>query len=309
VAFSATQGSANPGAQSISITGTGNCAWPLSWHATVKNPASWLTLAPTSGSLVASGQSLPIIVSVNTAGLTAGTYSTGVSLSATDGSNASAQGSPQVFTVTLNVLPPCQLQVGPQNLAFSGVQGQSSLSTQSFSLSETGACAPPVTWQAQGDSVSRNWLVLGPPASGAGSATIPIGANPQSLSPGTYSGTITVSASGNGGAIVQNSPQTVNITLRVTGHTFSGSVIACSDGSCTSSKPLPGSNLSLLNNSTNQASSVNADGSGNFSFANLAQDPYTLTVTGTDGTINYLGTVSFNLTGDKLSFPVNVYPH
>lgn len=309
VAFSATQGSPNPGAQSVSITGTGNCAWPLSWHATVKNQASWLTLAPASGSLVASGQSLPIAVSVNTAGLTTGTYSTQVSLSATDGSNATAQGSPQVFTVTLNVLPPCQLQVGSPNLTFSGAQGQAAPSAQSFSLSETGACALPVTWQAQGDSGSRNWLVLGPPASGAGSATVPVGVNPQNLSPGIYSGTITVSASGNGQAIVQNSPQTVNISLMVTGYTFSGSVVACLDSGCTSNKPLPGSSLSLLNNSTNQTIIVTADGSGNFSFANLALDTYTLTINGSDGVVNYLGTVSFNLTGDRLSVPVDVFPH
>ena len=309
VAFSATQGSSNPGPQSVSITGTGNCAWPLSWHTTLTNPASWLALAPASGSLVASGQSVPITVSVNTAGLNAGTYSTRVSLSATDGSNTAAQGSPRFFTVTLTVLQPCQLQVGPPNLMLSGIQGQSSSSTQNLSLSETGACALPVTWQAQGDSGSSGWLVLGPPASGTGSATVPVGVNPRNLSPGIYSGTITVSAFGNGGAIVQNSPQTVNVTLKVTGYTFSGSVIACSDSNCTSSKRLPGSSLNLLNNSTNQTIIVTADGSGNFSFANLALDSYTLTVNGTDGIINYLGTVSFNLTGDKLSFPANVYPH
>src|SRR6266480_4190522 len=305
LAFSATQGSSNPGPQSVSITGTGNCAWPLSWHTTLTNPASWLALAPASGSLVASGQSVPITVSVNTAGLNAGTYSTRVLLSATDGSNTAAQGSPRFFTVTLTVLQPCQLQVGPPNLMLSGIQGQSSSSTQNLSLSETGACALPVTWQAQGDSGSSGWLVLGPPASGTGSATVPVGVNPRNLSPGIYSGTITVSAFGNGGAIVQNSPQTVNVTLTVTGYTFSGSVIACSDSNCTSSKRLPGSSLNLLNNSTNQTIIVTADGSGNFSFANLARDSYTLTVNGTDGIIKYLGTVSFNLTGDKLSFPAN----
>jgi len=64
-----------------------------------------------------------------------------------------------------------------------------------------------------------------------------------------------------------------------------------------------------LNNATNQAIVVTANGSGNFSFTSLALDPYTLTVTGTDGTTNYLGNVSFNMTGDKLSFPVNIYPH
>ena len=120
---------------------------------------------------------------------------------------------------------------------------------------------------------------------------------------------ISVSATGNGGAVVQNSHQTVNVALTVTGYTFSGSVIACSDSNCTTSKALPGSSLSLVNNSTNQAINVTADGSGNFSFTNLALDPYTLTVTGTDGTNNYLGTVSFHITGDKLSFPVDVYPH
>lgn len=310
VAFSATQGGANPSLQAVSITGTGNCAWPLNWNATITNPAPWLTLTPQSGSLVASGQSASIAVAVSIAGLNPGTYSTQVSLSAKDGSNTPAQGSPQVFTVTLTVLPPCQLQVGPLNLSFSVALGQPSPPTQkSFSLNETGSCAPPVTWQAQGDSGSRTWLALGPPTSGSGSATVPVGINLQGLLPGVYMGSITVSASGNGGAIVENSPQVVNVTLTITAHIFSGTVIACSDQLCTSSKPLPGSNLVLLNTVTNQTVTITADGSGNFSFTNLALDPYTLTVTGSDGTINYLGTTSFILTGDKLNIPVDVFPH
>jgi hypothetical protein len=259
--------------------------------------------------LVASGQSASIAVAVSIAGLNPGTYSTQVSLSAKDGSNTPAQGSPQVFTVTLTVLPPCQLQVGPLNLSFSVALGQPSPPTQSFSLNETGSCAPPVTWQAQGDSGSRTWLALGPPTSGSGSATVPVGINLQGLLPGVYMGSITVSASGNGGAIVENSPQVVNVTLTITAHIFSGTVIACSDQLCTSSKPLPGSNLVLLNTVTNQTVTITADGSGNFSFTNLALDPYTLTVTGSDGTINYLGTTSFILTGDKLNIPVDVFPH
>jgi len=237
--------------------------------------------------------------------LNAGTYSTQISISATDGSNTPVQS----FTVTVTVLPPCQLQVGSSNLPFSVGQGQSSPSPQSFSLSETGNCTLPVTWQATGDSASSSWLVVGPPSSGTGSATVSVGVNASSLAPGSYSGMITVSASGNGGAVVQNSPRTVNVTLTVTGYTFSGSVIACSDTSCTTTKALAGSSVSLLNNATNQAIVVTANGSGNFSFTSLALDPYTLTVTGTDGTTNYLGNVSFKMTGDKLSFPVNVYPH
>ncbi len=309
VGFSATQGGTDPGSQTDSITASGNCAWPLSWRATVVNPANWLTLTPTSGSLAASGQSVSLSLVASIAGLSAGTYSTQVSIRATDGTNTVVQGNPQVFTVTLTVLPPCQLQVGPLNLPFSVAQGQPSPPAQSFSLSETGNCVLPVNWQATGDAGSSSWLVVGPPTSGAGGATVSVSVNTQSLAPGTYSGAITVSATGNGGAVVQNSPQTVNVTLTVTGYTFSGTVIACSDSSCTTSKPLPGSSLSLLNSSTNQTVSTTADGSGNFSLSNLALAPYTLTVTGTDGTLNYLGTVSFSLTGDKLNFTVNVYPH
>jgi hypothetical protein len=243
------------------------------------------------------------------AGLSAGTYNTQVSISATDGANTVVQGNPQVFTVTLTVLQPCKLQVGPLNLSFSATQGQTSTPAQSFSLSETGTCVLPVNWQATGDAGSSSWLVVGPPASGAGGATVSVSVNAQSLTPGTYSGAITVSATGNGGAVVQNSPQTVNVTLTVTGYTFNGTIIACSDISCTTSKPLPGSFLSLLNGSTNQTVSVTADGSANFSLSNLALASYTLTVTGTDGTLNYLGTVSINLTGDTLNFTVDVYPH
>ena len=245
---------------------------------------------------------------MNITGLNAGTYSTQVSLSAVDGSNTQAQGSPQVFSVTLTVLPPCQLQVGPLSLSFSVPQGQPSPPAKSFSLSETGNCAPPVTWQAQGDLGSSSWLVTGPPTSGTGNATV-AGSGVHIALPGTYTGTITVSAAGNGGAIVQNSPQVVNVTLIVTAYTFSGKIIACADQTCTLSKPLPGATLSLLNNSTNQSINGTSDGSGNFSFTNLAIGPYTLTASGTDGILNYSGTVSFNLNGNKLHVPVDVYPH
>ncbi len=306
VAFNnATQGGSNPAPQTDSITASGNCAWPLSWHATVTQPASWLTLSPASGLLAASSQSVPIKVAANLAGLNAGTYSTKVSIAATDGSNTPVQS----FTVSLTVLPPCQLQLGPLNLLFTIKQGQSSPSPQNFSLSETGNCALPVTWQAAGDIGSSSWLVVGSPSSGTGSATVSVNVNASSLVPGTYTGTITVSATGNGGAVVLNSPQAVTVTLTVTGYTFSGNVMACSDNSCTTSKALPGSSLSLVNNSTNQTISNTADAAGNFSFTNLALAPYTLTVTGTDGTTNYLGTVSFNIAGDKLSYSVDVYPH
>ena len=310
VAFSATQGMGNPSPQTVSITASGNCAWPLSWQTNIPRRATaWLQVTPSSGTLAASGQSVPLNVAVNTAGLAVGTYTTQVSINATDGSNTTVQGDPQSFEVTLTILPPCTLSVGPLSLSFSVAQGQPAPAAQSFGLSESGTCALPVTWSAIGDAGSSGWLTIGPPTSGTGSATVSVSVNPQGLAPGNYSGKITVSASGNGGAVVQNSPQTINVSFVVTGYTLSGAVIACADINCTTSKPLPGASLTLVNNSTNQSVTINADSMGNYSFANLSMGAYTLTATGSDGTLNYSGTATLNITGNMTNYPIDVYPH
>ena len=308
VAFSATQGSSSPAFQPISITASGNCGWPLNWQAQVANAPAWLQVAPTSGALVASGQSTSIMVGANIAGLTANTYTTEITVTATDGSNTPVQGSPETISVTLTVLPPCSLQVGPVNLGFSIGQGQPAPPAQSFSVSESGNCARPVSWSVSGDAGSSSWLVLSQPTSGTDSATINVGINPQNLLPNTYMGTITVSASGSGGAIIQGSPALVTVSLTVTGFTLNGRAIACSDITCTSTKPLPGAALHLVNNLTNQAITIFADGSGNYSFSNLALAPYTLTITGSDGTYNYAGIVTLNIGGNQANVSVNAYP-
>ena len=308
VAFSATLGMGNPSSQMVSIVASGNCAWPLSWQATKLVRAPWLQLSPSSGTLAASGQPTSITLNANITRLNVGTYSTTVSIAATDGSNP-VQGSPQSFTVTVTILPPCVLSVVPLTLPFSVAQGQPAPSAQSFSLSESGNCALPVTWTATGDSGSSGWLTIGPPTSGTGSATVSVSVNPTGLLPGTYAGKITVTAVGNGGAVVLNSPQTVNVTLVITGYSLSGTVMACSDNNCTTPKPLPGAALALLNNSTNQTINITADSSGNYSFSNLALGAYTLTATGSDGTYNYLGTANLNITGNQSNYIIDTFIH
>ena len=98
------------------------------------------------------------------------------------------------------------------------------------------------------------------------------------------------------------------MSLTVKGYTLSGTAIACSDISCSSTKPLPGAALTLVNNATNQTITLAADGLGNYSFANLALGPYTLIVAGSDGTFNYAGTVTLNIGGDQTNFSVKAYP-
>ena len=216
VAFSATQGSSSPASQPVSITASGNCGWPLNWQAQAANAPAWLQLTPASGTLVASGQSTSIMVGANIAGLTANTYTTQITITATDGSNTPVQGSPETILVTLTVLPPCSLQVGPANLNFTVGLGQPAPPAQSFSLSESGNCARPVSWSVSGDAGSSSWLVVAQPTSGTDSVTINVGINPQNLLVNTYTGTITISASGSGGAVVQGSPAVVTVSLAIT---------------------------------------------------------------------------------------------
>jgi hypothetical protein len=311
LAFSAVAGSSNPTPQSVDITASGNCSWPVNWNASVSSGASWLSIAPTSGTFASSGQSAAISVSPDISGLAPNTYTAQVTISATDGSS-NIQGNPQTFTVTLTVLPPCVLSLqAPQGgFTFTATQGQPAPAPQNLPFSETGTCARPVSWTAVTSTGSQGWLLASP---GSGSdygrgATVSVSVNTQGLQPGTYSGTVTISASNNSGAPIQGSPQSVNVTLTITGFTISGTVMACSDQFCTSSSPLPGASLTLLNMQTQQSLTSNADSSGNFSFSNIALGTYTLSGTGSNGSQNYSGSMTITVTGDMSGVVLNLLP-
>jgi len=89
LSYTATQGAANPTNQTVGITNTGG---PLTW--TASENANWLSITPGSGS--GSGT---LTASVNTSGLTAGTYSGTITVTA-PGATAKTAG------ITLTVNPP-----------------------------------------------------------------------------------------------------------------------------------------------------------------------------------------------------------
>ena len=297
LSFSAVQGAAtNPTPQTVTFTGTGSCVWPVAWSTKVSSAANWLTVTKTN-SIMGTGQSGSIAVAVAITGLSAGTYQTTVSISATDASGAPAQGSSETFTVTLTMLPPCTLS-SQASLAFTVAQGQTAIA-QNVAMSETGTCARPVSWTATAD---QTWLVLAP-ASGTDSGTLSVNATAASVVPGTYTGHITIAATDSTGAPVAGSPQTIAVTLTVAGFTVSGSVVVCSGPapSCTTSQPLPGATVTLMSGSTTVATAT-ADAAGNYSFANVALGSYTLSASGTDSSGTHTGsapvTVLGNTTGD-----------
>ncbi len=298
LAFNTTQGASAPSPLQETFTVSGNCSWPVNWKASATPASPGVTLTPSSGTFASSGQSATLSVTPNSAGVDPGTYKTSVSITATDSAGLTAQGSSQTFTVGMTVQTPCQLQIGASKLNFTAAQGYPS-SGQSLSVSEGGNCAQPVTWNT--DIGGSNWLVLSPP-SGQGSS-LSVNADATKLAPGSYTATITFSASGSGGVAVSNKPQ-VSVTLTVTGATVSGTVNACTGSTCNST--LPGASVSLTDSSGNVASNTTADSKGNFSLPNVLNGSYTLSAKGTDAaSVTYQGNTSVKVSGDQTGVVVN----
>jgi hypothetical protein len=192
LSFNGTVGGANPASQSVSVSNTGGGT--LNW--TASSNQSWLTASPSSGSGPGT-----LSISANLAGLAAGTYSGAINVSA-----SGATGSPQTIQVSFSVAlaPTPALGLSTTALSFAGTAGGANPTAQPVSISNTGGGT--LNWTA---ASNQGWLAVSPP-SGSGPATLSISTNLSGLSAGSYSGAITVSASGATG-----SPQTIQVSLSV----------------------------------------------------------------------------------------------
>ncbi len=307
LSFSAVQGGNNPSPSQVSFTASGNCNWPLKWNAAANTSATWLNFSPSSGSLSTSGQSATITVTPTIAGQVPGVYSVPITVTTSDFTGA-AVGTSQTVTSTLTVLQPCTLQTATSSLSFSASQGQSS-SAQTIQLGEVGGnCADPVSWTASPGSTT--WLSLSPSAgsdNGSGES-ISVTADATNLTPGTYSATISLSATGSGGAPVLGNPQ-IAITFKVNGATVNGEVEVCSSNPCLLPSALPNAALTLTDPSGNVVYQGAADSTGSFTITNLAANTYTLAVSGTDASgIAYTGSQTVNIAsgGSSTNAPIIV---
>lgn len=215
VPFSATQGSGtNPNPSTVNVTNAGSDT--LTFSAASDSP--WLSVNPASGTAPQSLQ-----VSATLGGLTAGTYTGHISVSAT-----SAQNSPASITVIFNVAAPTpspSLSVSPTSLSFSQTQG--SLNTlAASSIVVTNAGGGTLTFTASSDST---FLTVSP-TSGTAPQSLQVSTAIGSLLPGTYTGHITVSATG-----VQGSPAVIPVTFIVSPADVAPVISAVSASSITAS--------------------------------------------------------------------------
>jgi uncharacterized protein (TIGR03437 family) len=159
--------------------------------ATTTSGGNWLNVTPASANTPANFE-----VSVNAAGLQQGSYSGQIAFSTGIVS--------QVLQVSLSVTAPVTISATPESLTFTANQGAASAPSQNIAVSSSGSNIG-FTAAASGG----NWLTVSP-TSGTTPANLAVSVNPSGLSPGDYTGTITITAPG-----ASNSPRTVQVRLTI----------------------------------------------------------------------------------------------
>jgi len=191
--FTGVQGGSIVPPQTIGILNIGAGTMPWTLQATPLSGGNWLSVSPGSGSSVANSLTVPLVdVRVSVAGLRAGQYSGVIYVTATGANNT-----PQIVTVTFNVLPPGSnpgVLVRPTGLIFVRQQGTSSPSSQVVRLATAGVktlqtVVNPSTFNGVPwlDALpkTQSWSASAPP-------TFSVQPALGSLAPGVYFGALTL---------------------------------------------------------------------------------------------------------------------
>ncbi len=165
----------------VSNTGTGL----LTWNITDDKP--WISVDPQSGTT--ESEIDEITVTIDRLGQSSGTYAGTVSVSS-DGGN-------QSVTVSFTVPDEPLLSISPMSLDF-GI----SMTSLSFDVANAGSGN--LTWSV---TDNQEWITTSP-SSGTNYGTVNVTVSRDGLSPGDYSGTVTVSSNGGTGdvAVLMNVP-------------------------------------------------------------------------------------------------------
>ena len=210
-------GQAIPPAQLLKITSSTGA--PLSFTATPTLTSCagspWLQLNGSAGTAPSGSTDASLVVSVNPAGLPAGTCTGKITINATvTSTGVAAINSPLDIPVTLYVSNTPLLVVNPsQPVAFSVALGSQSATPQTIGVASTSnAAADQLNYSVSFQTNNGGpWLAI-TPLTGTTPGNLSVLVTPGLLSAGTYSGTVTITATTAG---VANSPVTVPVTLTV----------------------------------------------------------------------------------------------
>ncbi len=205
--FNFQSGGSTPASQLVSLSSSG-AQITFTDSTSTTSGGSWLAVSSASGATPGS-----VGVSVSPGALAVGTYTGTVTFTPTGAANG-----PQFVTVTLNVTAPAPtFTAAPSSLTFNYQAGSGTFPpSQAVALSSSGAAI------SFTDSVATvtggSWLSASPSA-GSTPGSVTVSVTPGSLTPGTYTGTVTFTPTG-----AANGPQMVGVTLVITaGPTFTAS--------------------------------------------------------------------------------------
>lgn len=270
--FDAIVGQPAPAAQQVAITE--DTGLSLNWTATSNVP--WMTVSPASGAAPST-----LTVNVDPSQLTAGTY-TGV-ITVDDGAGGA---DPKNVAVTLNVAAQPSLAVSPSSLSFSAATGATPAS-QTFQVTNTGGATLAWTAAVTATSPAGNWLHV-QQTSGTAPSTVTVSVDPQATQ-GTYTGTITVTASG-----ALNSPGTVDVTFVVNN---GPPQFALAPGALTFSAAQGGAAPPA------QAVTVTNAGGQPLNWSWTSGTPSWITVTPASGTVSAGGSATISLSANQSLLP------
>jgi uncharacterized protein (TIGR03437 family) len=192
--YTGTSGGGRPLPQTFGIINIGQqrLDWTVQASAPGGGPAPWLSVSPTSGSVVRPYLDVSLVtVQVNPGALAPGDYYGQIRVLA-DG----ADNSPQTVTVLLRVQPPgipLPPEVRPTGLIFIGVPGVATPS-QTFNISIPGTS--PLTYNSSRLTLDGTSWFTHTPVSGTfipdQPATMTVQPNLSTLAPGIYNGVITI---------------------------------------------------------------------------------------------------------------------
>jgi uncharacterized protein (TIGR03437 family) len=189
--FAAISGGAAPTPESllVSMLGGGSFSWTATASVTSPSGGTWLKIGSTSGT---GGTTIP--VSVDPTALAAGTYEGQVVVTSQVNGATSTVKVPVTLTVTAPRPPELQLNPSSINLVYDP-SGATPLYVEAIQVTNAGSGTINWTAKVAVDSPSGGtWLSVSP-ASGSTPGTLVPSASPTGLSPGMYSGTITVTGS------------------------------------------------------------------------------------------------------------------
>ena len=220
--FTTTVNGSAPAAQTITLSST-NPATTITYSVATSANTPWLSVLPAGGGSTAPGSNT-LFVQVNPLGLAAGNYNGSITITSSGVAN-----SPLTIPVSLTVTSGT-ITLNPTSLSFSVATGGVA-PAQAVQVSTNGS---QVTFSAVGtpNSGAVNWLSA-TPATGTTPGSISVSVDASKLTPGTYNGTVTVSAPN---AAAANLPVTLTVVPGALSATCPGTGTATVP--CSSSTPL-----------------------------------------------------------------------